>query len=183
MSPCGPSPVDPADLAWGAPVLLAADGLVLREWQQEDLPSMVELFDEPEIARWTPLPSPFTLADAAERLIRAPREGRLLLAITTDGDRPLGEMLLTATGELGYAVGRPYRGQGLAARSLLLLRDHAHEVLGLSVLRLRIDPENAASAATAVRAGFRPRAIADERIVHKGRRITIRTWEHVAAAD
>jgi RimJ/RimL family protein N-acetyltransferase len=152
---------------------------VLREWDEGDLPAMVELFDDPEVARFTPLPSPFTLGDARERLARARQDDRLLLAVTTDGERPRGEVLLTATGELGYAIGADHRGRGLAARALALLRDHAHEALGMPVLRLRIEPGNAASAATARRAGFRPSDAPEEPIENKGRSTTIRTWEHM----
>ncbi|MFC6020694.1 GNAT family N-acetyltransferase, partial [Plantactinospora solaniradicis] len=46
-------------------------GLVLREWTDDDLPTMVELFDEPEVDRWTPLRTPFNLEAARSYLDRA----------------------------------------------------------------------------------------------------------------
>lgn len=157
---------------------LVGPGLVLREWDPDDLPAMVELFDDSDVGRWTPLPSPFTLVDAGARLLRAREPDRLLLAVTTDGRQPLGEVLLTAEGELGYVLGRQHRGQGLATRALLLLREHAHRTVGLDVLRLRIDPDNRASVSVAQRAGFRLARPAAETVEQKGRRVTLDVWEH-----
>ena len=168
----------PVDLS-GSTGPLVGPGLVLREWDVHDLAAMVELFDDPDIGLRTPLPSPFTLADASARLLRSREPDRLLLAVTTDGRQPLGEVLLTAEGELGYQLGRPYRGQGLATRALLLLREHAHRTVGLDVLRLRIEPENRASVAVAQRTGFRLVRPAAETVEQKGRRITLDVWEHV----
>lgn len=169
-----------ADLARFSPLLLATEGMVLREWRLQDLPLMVELFDDSEIARWTPLPTPFTLGDAEERLAGAHEPDRLQLAVTTDGEAPLGEVLLTGPGELGYSIGARHRGQGLAARALVLLRDWAHEVVGLEVLWLRIAQGNGASAAIAARTGFRPTRPASEIVDNKGRSCTIDVWEHTS---
>lgn len=161
------------------PGCLAGRGLTLREWEQGDLPAMVDLFDESDIARRTPLPSPFTLADAQDRLARAGQPDRLLLAVTADGRRPLGEVLLTATGELGYMIGKPHRRLGLATRALVLLRDYAHDAVGLAVLRLKIEPDNDSSIAVAQRAGFQLGRAAAEVVEHKGRRCVLDVWEHI----
>jgi RimJ/RimL family protein N-acetyltransferase len=147
------------------PITLTGDGVTLREWQSDDLDDLVELLDEPDIARWTPMPSPFDVAAGIAYLKRA-YQGRISgqriqLAITSDGDRPLGEVLLFGVdagrkeAELGYLVGARYRRRGLAARSLALLSGYARSTLGLSRLLLRIDPANTASCAVAQRCGYR----------------------------
>jgi RimJ/RimL family protein N-acetyltransferase len=159
-------------------VRLTGDGVVLRGWEPRDLAVMVELFDEPEVARWTPLPSPFGPAEAAARLARAQEGEHLFLAITTDGDAPCGEVLLMAGGGLGYVLGAAHRGQGLAARAVALLRDHAHDVVGLPVVHLEIAPDNTASRAVARRTGFRLVAPAAEVVVDKGREVVLDRWEH-----
>jgi RimJ/RimL family protein N-acetyltransferase len=51
---------------WPSPVRFAGDRLVLREWTDDDLPTMLELFDEPAVARFTPLASPFDLGAATD---------------------------------------------------------------------------------------------------------------------
>ena len=147
------------------PIKLTGDGVQLREWRSEDLDDLVELLDEPDIARWTPMPSPFDMEAGIAYLKRA-HQGRMSgqriqLVITTDGGRPLGEVLLFGVdaglkeAELGYLVGAAYRRRGLASGALSLLAGYAHGTLGLSRLLLRIDPGNVPSTLVARRCGFR----------------------------
>ena len=147
------------------PITLTGDGVVLREWRSEDLDHLVAMLDEPDVARWTPMPSPFDVEAGLAYLSRA-RRGRttgqrIQLAITVDGGRPRGEVLLFGVdaglreAELGYLVGATFRRRGLASGALSLLSGYARDRLGLNRLLLRIDPGNAASCAVARRCGFR----------------------------
>ena len=147
------------------PLTLAGDGIILREWRSEDLDDLVVMLDEPDIARWTPMPSPFDVEAGIAYLKRA-YQGRISgqriqLAITADGGQPLGEVLLFGVdlglkeAELGYLVGREHRRRGLAAGALSLLSSYAQSSLNLSRLLLRIDPGNTASTAVARRCGYR----------------------------
>lgn len=181
------------------PFTLAGDGLFLREWTQQDIPVMVRLFDEPEVARWTPLSSPFD-TEAAERYLgraRAAREAgtRIQFAVTEVADTegaavegvgaPRGEALAMLRGEegrdveLGYAIGAEHRGRGLAVRSVRLLTGFAYAVLGARRVLLRIEPDNDASSNVARRAGFtvadRPLEVVED---PDGTRIALRIWEH-----
>jgi RimJ/RimL family protein N-acetyltransferase len=85
---------------------------------------------------------------------------RIQLAITTDGGRPLGEVLLFGVdlglkeAELGYLVGARHRRRGLASGALSLLSTYARSTLNLSRLLLRIDPGNTSSTAVARRCGY-----------------------------
>jgi RimJ/RimL family protein N-acetyltransferase len=147
------------------PITLIGDGVQLREWGPEDLDDLVELLDEPDIARWTPMPSPFDVEAGMAYLKRARQSRtsgqRIQLAITADGGKPLGEVLLFGVdaglkeAELGYLVGAAHRRRGLAAGALSLLSGYAHASLQLSRLLLRIDPGNTASCAVARRCGYR----------------------------
>jgi RimJ/RimL family protein N-acetyltransferase len=147
------------------PITLTGKGITLREWRPNDLDDLVELLDEADVARWTPITSPFDVEAGIAYLNRA-QQGRtsgqrIQLAITTDGGRPLGEVLLFGhdtelhEAELGYLVGAAYRGHGLATRALALLAEYAQSELALVRLVLRIAPGNAASRAVARRCGFR----------------------------
>lgn len=147
------------------PLTLTGDGIILREWRSEDLDDLVIMLDEPDIARWTPMPSPFDVEAGIAYLKRA-YQGRvsgqrIQLAITADGGRPLGEVLLFGVdlglkeAELGYLVGREHRRHGLASGALSLLSSYARSTLNLSRLLLRIDPGNTASTAVARRCGYR----------------------------
>jgi RimJ/RimL family protein N-acetyltransferase len=147
------------------PISLTGEGVHLREWRSEDLDDLVEMLDEPYIARWTPMPSPFDVEAGIAYLKRA-YQGRISgqriqLAVTVDGGKPLGEVLLFGVdaglkeAELGYLVGAAHRRRGLAAGALALLSGYAHGTLGLRRLLLRIDPGNSASTAVARRCGYR----------------------------
>ncbi len=147
------------------PITLVGEGVHLREWRSEDLDDLIEMLDEPGIARWTPMPSPFDLEAGIAYLKRA-HQGRISgqriqLAVTEDGGKPLGEVLLFGVdaglreAELGYLVGSAHRRRGLASGALTLLSGYAHGNLGLRRLLLRIDPGNTASTAVARRSGYR----------------------------
>lgn len=166
-----------------ARIELRGEGLVLRDWTEDDVPAMPGLFDHPDIAYWTPLVSPFDEAAARARLARDRRlrgEGSvILLAITVDGRTPCGEVMLRrgeAGIELGYAVGPAHRGRGLAARAVRVLAAYAHEELGADRVVLELEPENAASVAVATRAGFRPLDVPLIEGEEKGRPYALQTW-------
>ena len=179
-----PAPAVPAP-----PFRLAGHGLVLRDWTDQDVPAMTALFDDPEVARWTPLVDP----EAARRYLVRSQEARsggrrLQLAVTLDGRVPLGEVVLMLRDEqgeveLGYLIGALYRGQGLSARAVRLLTGFAYDSLAARRVVLRIAPANAPSIAVARTTGFR---LADEPpvVIHdpNGAEITLRLWEHLGGA-
>ncbi|KMO94345.1 GNAT family N-acetyltransferase [Streptomyces roseus] len=162
---------------------LTGEGLVLRDWTEADLPAMPALFDDPDVAYWTPIVSPFDEAAGRARLERDRRmraEGTVvLLAITVDGGEPLGEVMLRRAPEgteLGYAVGPAHRGRGLAARAVRVMAAYAFEQLGVDRVILELEAENAASVAVAVKAGF---SLLDVPLIEgeeKGRPYTLQTW-------
>jgi RimJ/RimL family protein N-acetyltransferase len=173
-----------------ADATISGFGLYLREWTDADLPVMVELFDDPQVDRWTPLRRPFDLAAARAYLhpARTRRaEGRSVqLAITTDEHTALGEVLLFVTGpdgrepdgrdaELAYAVGPASRRQGLATRAVRLMTRYAYQTLGTLRVILRIDPDNSASVGVARAAGF---VLTDAAPTSHGDSGPLLTWRH-----
>lgn len=169
-----------------ARIAISGRGLQLREWADTDLQVMVGLFDEQQIARWTPLVSPFDLAAAEAYLAKARRAREagagIQLAITTDGQQALGEVLLyragkhRADGEIAYAIGAKYRRQRLAVRAVQLMTAYAYDQLGMGRAILRIAADNEGSIGVAVAAGFQ---LADEPPVfreRKGRKVSLLTW-------
>lgn len=169
------------------PVTLTGEGLQLREWRTDDLADLVMLLDDPDVARWTPMPSPFDVEAARAYLARARQlrltGQRIQLAITVDGREPLGEVLLFGLdvrlreAELGYLVGSAYRRRGVASRALRVLIGYARTGLKLNRLLLRIDSANVASCAVARRCGFQ--LAGEPPIVQEGPYgpTTLQTWE------
>ncbi|RFU36826.1 N-acetyltransferase [Actinomadura logoneensis] len=170
-------------------------GLRLRPWYEGDLRTMVELFDHPEFATWTPLASPFDL-DAARAYLdksRTNREsGRVLqFAVTTDGRTPLGEVLYVPRPdetpravEIAYGIGPRHRGRGLANRAVRLMVEHARQTDPSARVVLRIAEDNLASQGVARSAGF---VLTDEDLVTRecpGRSpALLRTWSHQPGAS
>lgn len=176
----------PLTLAPPAHLRLEGEGIHLREWSEDDLPALIELYDDPEIARWTPVASPFD-AMAAQVYLSDAQEGRaqgrkVQFAITSDGVLPRGEVLLFRSGtderdvELAYGVGAAHRGLGLASRAVRLLSDYAVRHTGARRVVLRIQEANSASIAVARACGF---TLTDDEPVlrtSRGREISLLTW-------
>lgn len=170
------------------PVIIRAEGLVLREWRDGDRPAMVRLFDDPEIDRWTPLAHPFDATAARVYLERARERrerGTLQLAITQGDDRPLGEVLLFPTGvegvcELGYMLGAEHRGRSLARRAISALMQYA-AAWGYREARLTIAVGNTASEHVAHALDFEPTGEPDVREERKGRVLHLRSWRTTLA--
>ncbi|MER7172697.1 GNAT family N-acetyltransferase [Streptomyces mesophilus] len=172
----------------GDAVVVEGDGLVLREWRDDDVDAMVKIFDNDDVARFTPLPVPFGAAQAEAHLATAREKRaagtRLRFAVTTDGGLPLGEVMVNLEdGTLGYAIGPEHRGRGLAVRATRLLTSYAHEELGLRELRLQIDEDNLASRAVATATGYRMVEDEAEWIESDGRRVLLTSWLHEDTAD
>lgn len=172
----------------GEAVVVEGDGLVLREWRDDDVDAMVKIFDNDDVARFTPLPVPFGPAQAEAHLATAREKRaagtRLRFAVTTDGGLPLGEVMVNLEdGTLGYAIGPEHRGRGLAVRATRLLTSFAHGELGLRELRLQIDEDNLASRAVATATGYRLVEDEAEWIESNGRRVLLTSWLHEDTAD
>jgi RimJ/RimL family protein N-acetyltransferase len=162
-------------------LMLTGNGLVLREWTDDDLTTLVELFDDPDVASRTPLASPFGLVAARDYLDRARQARadrlRVQLAITTDGGRAKGEIQLNLSrGTVSYAVGAAHRGQRLATRALGLMIDHAYKTLGFSRLLLEIEADNEPSIAVAKAAGFILTDAPPDVVQGQRRDYTLYTW-------
>jgi len=151
----------------GLPTHPVTDGEVtLRPPADRDAPLLLEACQDPEIPRWTTVPSPYTEAHArawpAEARAQAEAGTALNLLAVDAQDRLLGAVGLPrvdrarSVGEVGYWMAPWARGRGLCARAVRLLREHALDPGGLGLARLELlaHPDNRASRAVAERAGF-----------------------------
>jgi len=141
---------------------IAGDGVVLREWRRADGPALVALVDDPENRRWLPkLPDPYTPDDADEYIAGARvalTDGTAVtLAIVASGT-VAGSIFLGVRndrpGEIGYWVGAPARGRGVATAATRRLCDFGFASLGLRRIELNAAVGNVASRRVAEKAGF-----------------------------
>jgi RimJ/RimL family protein N-acetyltransferase len=140
---------------------ILTDGVVtLRAPAADDADAIYAACQDPEIQRWTNVPSPYTREDAISYVgMAATAPGtRAFLAFAEDelvGSFSVMELDLDARyGEIGYWVAAPARGRGLATRALTLLRDWAAGELGLELIHLLIHEDNVRSRRLAERTAF-----------------------------
>jgi RimJ/RimL family protein N-acetyltransferase len=138
-------------------------GLRLRPPVEDDVPTITRICRDPDIQRWTRVPSPYTQAHARQFVhlsadALATGEGLHLLAVDED-EQILGAAGLSVdgaelSGDLGYWVAPEARGRGVATRSSRLLCRLAFDRLGLGYVGLMAAADNAVSNAVARRLGF-----------------------------
>jgi len=141
-----------------------ADGqITLRPWEPGDASHLSAAWSDPEVTRWTGVPSRTDL-EAARRWIAGDADRRarglsLDLVIDVDGE-VAGEVGLAGldvaagTAEIGWWVRPSHRGQRLASRSAELLAAWALDELHVQSIVARCHPSNPASGGVARAAGF-----------------------------
>ena len=150
-----------------------SDGVVaLRAWGLDDVAALTAACQDPEIPRWTLVPSPYGEDHARSFILSLDaihaRGEELHLAVT---DATTGTLLgaighpaidhVRSRAEIGYWVAAWGRRRGVAARAVQLLSAHAFAALGLRVLHILADRDNVPSHAVARAAGFTPSAPPD----------------------
>jgi RimJ/RimL family protein N-acetyltransferase/GrpB-like predicted nucleotidyltransferase (UPF0157 family) len=155
------------------------DGVVaLRAWTAGDAGEITNCCQDPEIPRWTHVPSPYD-REEAEVFLAESEQSRLAgeelsLAVTdADGGRLLGAIGLRPPfgdrgAEIGYWVAASERRRGTAARALRLLSEWAIAVLGAERVQVVAHPLNEASQRVALRAGFRREGLFRKYQLRKG---------------
>jgi RimJ/RimL family protein N-acetyltransferase len=160
---------------------LADQTVALRPYRADDADAIVAALQDPEIPRWTVIPSPYTDCDAREFLSRVERDRlagfELALAIADPGDdRLLGGCGLVYVdwrnlkAEIGYWVAREARRRSVGSAATRLLSRWALSDLGLKRLELLANPANEPSQRLAERAGFKREGIVRSYRVRKGSR-------------
>lgn len=141
--------------------------LLVRRFQDGDLPAFLEYRNDPEVARyqsWDVIPEPNGLAMIQEQkriepgvpgqwfqfAIELKETGQLA------GDCGLCVLVQDARqAQLGITLARPYQGKGLAAEAVSAVLDYAFINLDLHRVVATVDAENARSAALMERVGLR----------------------------
>lgn len=155
------------------------DRVQLRVPTEEDVDGLAELADDPEVARWTFVPEPYLRSDA-ESFVRQARmkirtEEAYLMAIERlDDGVVVGTFALDRVdrwarrADVGYWLGEPYRGQGLASEALELALSIAFGDLDLIRVQARVFPGNEASIRLLERHGFEREGRLRRHVRHRG---------------
>jgi RimJ/RimL family protein N-acetyltransferase len=164
------------------PVEGLSDGVVrLRPMADGDVDAVVAACQDPEIPRWTRVPTPYGEAEArawlAEQGTRRDAGSALeLVVVEEESGELVGSVAIAdivwqeGRADLGYWVAKGARGQGIATRAVGLLARWALESLPIDRLQICAEPENAASRRVAERCGFTFEGVLRSFIVNKGTR-------------
>jgi RimJ/RimL family protein N-acetyltransferase len=144
---------------------LRDDDIVLRPWQESDVPAIVEACSDPLVARFIPtVPSTYTEEDARNwlasqepnRLAGRALEMAVADALTEDVLGAIAAHVDTTmrSANVGYWLAPGARGCGYATRAMRLLCGWLFDALELGRIGLTTDPENLASQRVAQRCGF-----------------------------
>lgn len=138
----------------------------LRPWRDSDLHAIVAACQDPEIGRWTRVPSPYGETDARAFLLQrhdAVYTGTMApfaIASPTSSSHLLGSITLmridweNRRAEVGYWLAAPARGSGHATRAARLICAWGFAQLELERLELYAATGNHPSQRVAQRAGF-----------------------------
>jgi RimJ/RimL family protein N-acetyltransferase len=175
----------------GAP--LVDETTALRPWRDDDLAAIVAACQDPEIARWTTVPSPYGEADARayllhrHELLESGSSASLAIVDAADDSRLLGSIALMqidwthARAEVGYWLAREARGAGHATRAVRRICAWGFERLRLERVSLVVADGNGASERVAERAGFSREAFLRSYMVTQGVRHDMVAFARLAA--
>jgi RimJ/RimL family protein N-acetyltransferase len=137
------------------------------------LPHVQQLNSDPEASRWiNPVPAE-TAAEWIRWAEKVRRRGEGLLQVIAEADSGdyLGEIIVMPRGpqrvELGYVVGPPARGRGIATQAVRLVTAWAFAGLGAQRVELFINPANTASQRVAEKAGFTREGVLRSHWLHR----------------
>jgi [ribosomal protein S5]-alanine N-acetyltransferase len=140
------------------------ENMSLRAWRMTDIETLVRYANNRKI--WLNLrdrfPHPYTHADALEWITHCESEAepKTQFAIDIAGNA-IGGIGLERLGdvhrmsaEIGYWLGEPFWGKGIATAALLSATDYAFRELGLERLQAMVFEWNGASARVLQKAGY-----------------------------
>ena len=180
----------PVPLSYPDPPLTEGE-IGLRPWREEDLGVIAALCRDPDVARFTRVPDPYTDADARAWMDGLPTglaEGAAVrLAIVAGGGEPVGSIGLRIDpfdrdiAEAGYMVAAAARGRGVATTALRLASRWGLGGLGVARVQLSTHVDNPASQRVAQRAGFRREGVLRSWEELRGERVDLVMFSLVAA--
>ncbi|WP_405582240.1 GNAT family N-acetyltransferase [Streptomyces sp. NBC_01190] len=174
-----------AGTAGTGPVTLTTDRLLLRPLGPADADAVYAACQDPEIPRWTSVPSPYTREHAADFVGRAVvegwRDGTLYNfgAFTRDTGTLVGSIGLVRLGllatpdhqaELGYWTVREQRGKGYTAEAGRAVCGWAFSSLGVERIEWYAEAGNEGSRGVALKLGFVMEGTIRAKIVQGGTR-------------
>ncbi|MGW0468441.1 GNAT family N-acetyltransferase [Streptomyces sp. NPDC003027] len=160
------------------PITLTTERLRLRPFVPEDAEAVFAACQDPDIQRWTTVPSPYTRQDAAYFLERLVPDGWRDGAEYTFAVEPRdGGPLIAATGlhgrgpgvrEVGFWAAKEHRARGYVTEAVGALSRWAFTEGGCHRVVWRAEVGNTGSRTVAERSGFRMEGVERAGLTHRG---------------
>ncbi|MFG3286160.1 GNAT family N-acetyltransferase [Streptomyces sp. NPDC048111] len=162
------------------PVTLTTERLLLRPVGPQDADTVYRACQDPDIQRWTTVPSPY-LREHAEAFTSSygPDGWRddsdyTFAVLTADGAGPIAMVGVTRRGpghaELGFWAAKEYRGRGYMVEAAGRAAHWAFTSAAVDRLEWRAEAGNEASRAVALKLGFTMEGTLRSATVHRGTR-------------
>jgi RimJ/RimL family protein N-acetyltransferase len=168
------------------PITLTTERLELRPFAEEDVDAVAAACQDPEIARWIPVPVPYSREDAHEFVTRVCPAGWRddtmynFGYFTREDGALVGSVGLVRLAllhaperqaELGFWAAKEQRGRGYTAEAARAVVDWAFSRLGVERMEWVAAAGNEGSRAVAARVGFVMEGLQRGRLVHRGVRL------------
>ncbi|MEO8103379.1 MAG: GNAT family N-acetyltransferase [Betaproteobacteria bacterium] len=166
-------------MALTAPVRIDTPRVRLRRLTADDVTAIFEMYSHPDVTRYGSAAAYTEIAQAEKRVAEAldhyAKDTAYPLAVMRIADeRVIGNCTLwnfhrqNRRAEVGYALARPYWGQGYNHEAMTAMIDFAFREMQLHRLEADIDPRNVPSARTLERLGFHQEGLLRERWIVDG---------------
>ncbi|MET7716012.1 GNAT family N-acetyltransferase [Streptomyces sp. NPDC005407] len=147
------------------PITLTTERLLLRTFTTDDTEAVYQACQDPDIQRWTTVPSPYERQHAADFTGQMVPDGwhsgtMCTFAVLPRAGGPLMASVavtlrtLSGTWEIGFWTAKEHRGRGIMAETVGAVAHWAFARLGATRLEWRAEVGNAGSRAVAEKAGF-----------------------------
>ena len=159
--------------------------IILRPWQKEDAQTLASIANNKNI--WNNLldgfPSPFTVMDALQWINKEGAANPITkFAIQHDNQvvggigMMLHEDVYKNTVELGYFVGEPFWGKGIAHKAIVTLVEHIQKQQSITRIFARVYEHNKASMKALQKAGFYLEGIQRKAAIKNNKVMDIYVW-------
>ena len=181
-SPPRPTPASLEEVGTALPVLETAR-LVLRRMRERDADDVFAYASDPAVAEHTSWQPHASVEESRAFAARMARSAGCAWAIEHKGDRKVigaigyqPGIVPGVRGEIGFALARPYWGQGLMTEAVREVIAFGFKVLGLNRIQARCKVENPASARVMEKVGMTFEGVLRESSFSKGRFLDLKIY-------
>jgi RimJ/RimL family protein N-acetyltransferase len=160
------------------PIKLKGKRIILRKMEMKDAKQISKIANDFSVSRYTAsMPYPYKLKDAEKWInhTRKKKDGYDLGIALRENDKIIGEVSINKIGEskkykigeIGYWLGKKYRGKGYAKEAAIILIDYLFNKFGLRKIYARVDGPNIGSQKFLENLGFKKEGVLREQVRYR----------------